>query len=60
MSRVTVKVPTPLRTFTGGQSEVSVEGSTVGGLVHELAIFHPGLRRHLFSPECRLRSFVMV
>ena len=60
MSKVTVKVPTPLRAFTGGHSEVAVEGSTVGGLVHELASVHPELKRHLFSPEGRLRSFVMV
>ena len=60
MSKVTVKVPTPLRAFTDGRSEVAVEGSTVGGLVRELANAHPELRRHLFGPEGRLRSFVMV
>ena len=60
MSKVVVKVPTPLRAFTGGRSEIAVEGTTVGGLVHELANAHPELRRHLFSPEGRLRSFVMV
>lgn len=60
MSKVTVKVPTPLRSFTGGRSEVAVEGSTVGGLVRGLAEAHPELRRHLYSPEGRLRSFVAI
>ncbi len=60
MSKVTVRVPTPLRTFTGGQAEVPVEGSTVGGLVQELTNVHPELKRHLFSPEGRLRSFVVL
>ena len=60
MPKVTVKVPTPLRAFTAGQSEVAVEGSTVGALVRELTNAHPELRRHLYSPEGRLRSFVVV
>jgi adenylyltransferase/sulfurtransferase len=60
MSKVTVKVPTPLRPFTGGHAEVAVEGSTVGGLVRELATEHPGLQRHLFTPDGKIRSFVTV
>ena len=60
MSKVTVKVPTPLRPFAGGNAEVALEGSTVGALVDELTRVHPALRRHLFSPEGKLRSFVTV
>ena len=30
MSSVTVKIPTPLRPMTAGQSEVKIEGATVG------------------------------
>ncbi len=30
MSIVTVKIPTPLRPLTAGQSEVKIEGATVG------------------------------
>ncbi len=60
MPKVTVKVPTPLRAFTGGRSEVSVEGATVGGLVRELTTEHPGLKRHLYTPDGKLRSFVTV
>jgi sulfur-carrier protein adenylyltransferase/sulfurtransferase len=60
MTKVTVKVPSPLRPFTGGQAELKVEGSTVGGLVEELAKSHPGLKRHLFGPDGRIRSFVTL
>ena len=60
MTKVTVKVPTPLRPFTGGHAEVAVEGSTVGGLVRELRPQHPGLQRHLFTPDGKMRSFVTV
>jgi adenylyltransferase/sulfurtransferase len=60
MAKVTIKVPTPLRSFTGGNSEVAVEGATVGGLVHELVTIHPGLKRHLYAPDGRMRSFVTL
>jgi sulfur-carrier protein adenylyltransferase/sulfurtransferase len=60
MTKVTVKVPTPLRPFAGGQSELAVEGTTVGGLVRELATEHPELRRHLFTPDGKIRSFVTL
>jgi sulfur-carrier protein adenylyltransferase/sulfurtransferase len=60
MAQVTVKVPTPLRPFTDGRPEVAVEGTTVGGLVRRLAQTHPGLERHLFTVDGRLRSFVTL
>ena len=60
MSKVTVKIPTPLRTFAGGATEVPLEGPTVGALVASLAETHPALRRHLFNPDGHLRSFVTV
>ncbi len=60
MAKVTVKVPTPLRSFTGGLAEIALDGTTVGGLVHELAETHPALKRHLYAPDGRLRSFVTV
>ena len=60
MPTVTVRIPTPLRSFADGSSELPVEGPTVGALVERLAEEHPGLRRHLFNPDGRLRSFVTV
>ncbi len=60
MAKVTVRVPTPLRPLAGGLAEVVVDGATVGGVVEELARAHAGLRRHLFSPEGKLRSFVTI
>jgi len=60
MPKATVKVPTPLRPLTGGLSEVALEGSTVGGVIRSLADGNPGLKRHLFTAEGRLRNFVTV
>ncbi|HLM70304.1 MAG TPA: molybdopterin-synthase adenylyltransferase MoeB [Thermoplasmata archaeon] len=60
MPKTTVKVPTPLRPFAGGASELSLEGSTVGGVIRSLTEANPALQRHLFTPEGRLRNFVTV
>lgn len=60
MPTATVKVPTPLRPLAGGASEVALEGETVGGVIRTLAEVNPGLKRHLFMPDGRLRSFVNV
>jgi sulfur-carrier protein adenylyltransferase/sulfurtransferase len=60
MARTTVRVPTPLRSLAGGLAEVPVDGETVGAVVRGLTDAHPGLKRHLFSNDGRLRNFVSV
>jgi adenylyltransferase/sulfurtransferase len=55
-----VLIPTPLRPYTDQQETVEVEGSTVGELLASLTGRYGDLRRHLFSDEGKLRSFVNV
>ena len=55
---VTVSIPTPLRSFTGGRDAVSVSGGTVGEVLDELLTAHTGLKRHLVQDDGRLRNFV--
>ncbi len=57
---VTVLIPTPLRTFTGGRDRVHLEATTVGQVLERLAAEHTALRGHLFAEDGRLRSFVNV
>jgi molybdopterin converting factor small subunit len=57
---VTVRVPTTLRTLTGGQSEVAVEGSTVGEVLSSLEAAHPGFASRILDDEGGLRRFVNV
>jgi len=57
---VTVRVPTQLRTLTGGLGEVPVDGSTVGEALKALDAAHPGMAERLFDEEGRLRRFVNV
>ena len=57
---ITVRIPTALRTLTGGAGEVSVEGSTVGEILKSLDSAHPGLTERLFDDTGSLRRFVNV
>lgn len=54
-----IKIPTPLRTFTGGEAKVDVKGATVGEALNNLVAQYPDLKQHLYEGDT-LRSFVNV
>ncbi len=56
----TVRIPTQLRTLSGGAAEVSVEGATVGEVLAALETAHPGFSARLFDDGGGLRRFVNV
>ena len=55
-----ILIPTPLRFYTGEQDAVEVDGATVGEALAELTTRYSELRRHLYTDDGRLRSFVNV
>ncbi len=55
-----MRVPTQLRTLTGGTGEVEVEGATVGEVLQALDTAYPGFGERLFDDEGQLRRFVNV
>src|SRR6266851_2559732 len=57
---VTIAIPTPLRQFAAGQSEIQVEARTAGEALDQLTSAHSELRRHLFNDQNTLRNFVNV
>jgi molybdopterin converting factor small subunit len=54
-----IKIPTPLRAYTGGNALVTVGGETVGAILDDLTRQYPELRGHLFEGD-KLRSFVNI
>jgi sulfur-carrier protein adenylyltransferase/sulfurtransferase len=60
MSTVMVRIPTPLRSFTGGADEVRAEGATIGEVLKALSMTHTGLLEQVMSPQGELRNFVNV
>jgi len=55
-----VKIPTPLRQYTGGNPEVEVGGTTAGEVIGNLTSEYPDLKPHLYTGDGKLRSFVNV
>ncbi|WP_374687834.1 MoaD/ThiS family protein [Promineifilum sp.] len=55
----TIRIPTPLRPYTGGSGVVNVAGGTVAEALADLTRQHPQLRPHLYEGD-ELRSFVNV
>ena len=55
-----IQIPGPLRQYAGKQASVEVPAKTVGEALTGLVSQHPDLKRHLYSEEGKLRSFVNV
>ena len=54
----TLRIPTPLRPYAEGQSEVSVQGANVAEALDDLVSQFPSLKKHLFAETEELRPFV--
>lgn len=57
---VTIVIPTPLRQFAGGRSEIEVNAVTAGDALRELTTEHVELRKHLYNEQDKLRNFINV
>ncbi|MHB8438863.1 MAG: MoaD/ThiS family protein [Acidimicrobiales bacterium] len=56
----TVRIPTQLRTLTGGTGELQLNGSTLREVLEALDTAHPGMADRLFDEGGELRRFVNV
>jgi molybdopterin synthase sulfur carrier subunit len=54
-----VRIPTPLRSLTGGEDEVTAEGKTVAEVIDHLEKKHPGIKDRLCDAE-GVRRFVNI
>jgi molybdopterin converting factor small subunit len=57
---VKVMIPTPLRAYAGKQESVELQAGTVGEALSALTTKFGDLKKHLYSDDGRLRSFVNV
>ncbi|MDX2849101.1 MULTISPECIES: ubiquitin-like small modifier protein 1 [Streptomycetaceae] len=56
----TVRIPTILRTYTGGRAEVPAEGGTLADVIDSLEQNHPGISARVLDDTGKLRRFVNV
>ena len=57
---VSVRVPTILRTYTGGESEVSASGANLAEVLDDLETNYSGIKARVLDDEGNLRRFVNV
>lgn len=57
---VSVRVPTILRTYTNGESEVSAEGADLAAVLDDLDSNYSGIKGRILDDDGKLRRFVNV
>ncbi|MGZ4478431.1 MAG: MoaD/ThiS family protein [Nocardioidaceae bacterium] len=57
---VSVRIPTILRTYTGGESEVSADGETLGAVLDNLDENYSGIKARILYEQGAIRRFVNV
>ncbi len=57
---VSVRIPTILRTYTGGESEVSADGATLAEVLDDLEASHTGIKARVLDDQGAIRRFVNV
>jgi molybdopterin synthase sulfur carrier subunit len=60
MSNVVVKIPTPLRPITAGQSEVRMEASTVGEVLRKMDAQFAGFSERVLDDGKSVKRFINV
>jgi molybdopterin synthase sulfur carrier subunit len=56
----TVRIPTILRTYTDGESEVSADGATLAEVLDDLDASYAGIKGRILDDKGELRRFVNV
>ena len=57
-NRMTIFIPTPLRAYAEGKDAIEITAGTISDALDTLTETYPELRKHLFTGEGKLRSFV--
>jgi len=57
---VSVRIPTILRTYTGGESEVAANGDTLAAVLDDLDSNYSGIKGRIVDEQGELRRFVNV
>ena len=57
---VSVRIPTILRTYTSGESEVSAQGATLAEILDDLDSSYSGIKGRILDESGQLRRFVNV
>jgi len=57
---VIVRVPTILRSYTGGEAEVEANGENLEAVLHDLETRNPGILTRILDDSGKIRRFVNI
>ena len=57
---IRVLVPSHLRSYTRGESEVDAAGATLGAVLSDLDARHPGIRFRIIDEQDRVRQHIKI
>ena len=57
---VEVRIPKILRKHTGGAKAVESKGSTIGEIIDQLDVDHPGLKSAIIADEGEIHRFINI
>ena len=55
-----VSIPSPLRSYTSGASEVEAEGATLAAVLEDLDRRYPGIRFRVLDEQDRIRPHIKL
>ena len=58
--KVTVFIPTQLRNYTSGATQVRASGTTVDEALHDIDRLYPGLRFRIIDEQNRIREHMRI
>ena len=56
----TVRVPSPLRSYTAGAAQVNVSGDSIADILEALERAHPGMRFRMIDEQGRIRPHIRI
>lgn len=56
----TVRIPSPLRSYTAGAAQVSAAGATVADVLADLEQRHRGMRFRIIDEQDRIRPHIRI
>ena len=55
-----VNIPSPLRSYTGNKSQVTISGSSVSDLLRQLDSKYPGIRFRMIDEQDGIRQHIRI
>jgi len=57
---IEVRIPSPLKSITGGKNVIQGKGSTVGEVIQDIVSAYPQLRERLYDEKGDVRRFINI